>query len=86
MAVFLDVKKAYDCVDRERLLELISNFGINGKMLRWLKYFLGKRYNKAILIAEISKKKEFRKEVPQGSPISPLLFNIYLSELKAVVW
>ena len=84
LAVFLDVKKAYDCVDRKRLLEIIEYLGVKGKVLTWLKHFLGKRYNQAIFNNEMSSRREFSMGVPQGSPISPLLFNIYLSEMKRV--
>jgi hypothetical protein len=33
LAVFLDIKKAYDCVDRRILYNMIKKLGIHGKLI-----------------------------------------------------
>ena len=40
LSVFLDIKKAYDCVDRRIIYNMIKKLGINGKMDNWLKNYL----------------------------------------------
>jgi hypothetical protein len=40
IAVFLDIKKAYDCVNRRILYNIIKKLGIYGKLDKWLKNFL----------------------------------------------
>jgi len=38
--VYLDYRKAFDSVPRQRLLEKLKEFGIKGKLRAWLEDFL----------------------------------------------
>lgn len=40
IAVFLDIKKAYDCINRLKLYKFLKYKGLKGKMGEWLKEFL----------------------------------------------
>ena len=45
VGIFLDVKKAYDCVDHSVLLSKLENAGIRGVPLEWFKSFIsGRRF------------------------------------------
>ena len=86
VAVFLDIKKAYDSVNRELLLKVIRRKGVNGKIISYLTDFLGQdRVNVTKFRGTISAENLFRKGLPQGSPISPLLFNIYLNDITQII-
>ena len=85
LAVYLDIKKAYDCVDRQKLLNIIKKFGVKGNIFGYIKFFLGKRYNRVRFKNESSDFVEFKNGMPQGSPLSPILFNLYLSDITETI-
>lgn len=80
VVAFLDISKAYDCVSRPMLVQKLENLGVNARMLAFLQCFLGKRFASVRYDTETSSVHEFQYGVPQGSPISPLLFNIYCAD------
>ncbi|MCU7859181.1 MAG: endonuclease/exonuclease/phosphatase family protein, partial [Candidatus Thiodiazotropha sp. (ex Lucinoma kastoroae)] len=85
LAVFLDIKKAYDCVNRELLVQKLKDLGLKGNIMHYLKEFLSTdRYSRVTYGQQTSKYKKFQYGVPQGSPLSPLLFNIYTMDLKKI--
>ena len=49
MSVFLDMSKAFDCVDHDILLHKMSVYGIRGKSLSWFSSYLNDRYQKVIV-------------------------------------
>ena len=82
VAVFFDVEKAYDMMWGEGLLIRLSKLGIKGRMYRWIRDVLFGRF-KYIYISK--NREEILWETctgtPQGSIISPLLFNILINEV-----
>ena len=73
-AVFIDVKKAFDCIKHTIILQKLENIGIQGNALHWFKSYLKERTQ----YTQIGDKKSDRLEiicgVPQGSVLGPLLF------------
>ena len=75
-AVFIDLRKAFDAMDRGRILEILENYGVGPNILRLIKLF----WLKAELVCRANGRygqgfRQFR-GVTQGGPLSPRLFNI----------
>jgi hypothetical protein len=68
--IYLDLRKAYDGVDRERCVDILRGYGVGCNMLCLLKYF----WNNADLICGAMGRygKPFRsyRGVTQGGPVS----------------
>ena len=81
MAVFLDVEKAYDMLWLEGLLIKIHMLGIGGNMFKWVMDFLNNRSIQVKIGTETSRRCLVENWTPQGSVISPLLFNIMINDV-----
>ncbi|KAL4088598.1 hypothetical protein QTP88_023687 [Uroleucon formosanum] len=80
-AVFLDLSSAYDSVWKNGLLFKLAKV-INCKtLLRLFERLLSDRSFKVHLDGEISKKKVLQNGLPQGSILSPVLFNVYTADI-----
>ena len=80
-ALFMDVKGAFDNVSKERLLCTMEDMGLPPPVLRWTNHFLSKRRSGMAFDGEKEKMRLVTTGIPQGSPISPVLFLIYLKPL-----
>ena len=80
-AVFLDVEKAFDKVWHKGLIVKLHELGISVMFTHWILSFLNERL--ISVKVEDSHSKTFTPVcgVPQGSPISPLLFILYVSDI-----
>ena len=85
LAVFLDFSKAFDMVWSEGLLNKLSLHGVNGRMLRWISDFLTGRSIRVAVGGIISNCFEMQNGTPQGSILSPILFNIMINDLPTPV-
>ena len=77
--LFLDLSAAFDTIDIEKLLEILSDeIGVTGVALQWFRSFLTGRTQKVRIGGEFSKIMEVLFGAPQGSVLGPPLFNIYV--------
>ncbi|CAB3388827.1 Hypothetical predicted protein [Cloeon dipterum] len=84
-AIFLDWAKAFDKVPHQRLLSKLQHHGIDGAALEWLKNFLVCRSQFVRFGGARSEPCVVSSGVVQGSVLGPLLFNVYVSDIPAVV-
>ena len=81
--VYTDFSKAFDKVCHNKLIQVLSSYGIKGRLLCWIKNFITHR-SQAVYIGEAtSGTKEITSGVPQGSVLAPLLFSLYVQRIES---
>ncbi len=80
-ALFLDIKGAFDHVSRNRLLRICQKLGLPRSLCRWIFYFLSDRRIRLLFDNQTSETTQIEIGIPQGSPVSPILFLIYIRDL-----
>ena len=76
--LYLDFRKAFDVVPKERLLAKMHSIGVRDKVLGWVREWLTDRTQKVVLNGKESGLGDVRSGVVQGSTLGPTLFLIYI--------
>eukprot|EP00795_Rhopilema_esculentum_P017922 gene17922-biopygen753 len=80
-AVFIDLRKAFDTVDHERLLSKLLHYGIKNKELCWFESYLFGRTQIVSYDGALSENQAISCGVPQGSILGPLLFTLLINDI-----
>lgn len=82
VAVFLDLKRAFETIDRNRLLSKLRVYGINGTEIKWFESYLSNRTQKTSYNNVVSDEIKNDFGVPQGAKLAAVLFILYINDIK----
>ena len=83
--VFVDLKKAFDTVDHDILIEKLDHYGLRGVAKDWFISYLKGSRQFVVIENETSSTQEILTGVPQGSVLGPLLFLICINDLNTCI-
>jgi hypothetical protein len=79
--LLMDIKAAFPSVAKGRLVNEMKVKRMDGDLIRWTESFLSERTVEMIIEGNAMERHPVEAEIPQGSPVSPILFAIYTSGL-----
>ncbi|QGA12366.1 hypothetical protein EYB26_000010 [Talaromyces marneffei] len=83
--LFMDIKGAFDYVVWSKLRGGLRGTGMDGDLVRWVASFMSNRRAMLVIDGHISEEVPISSGLPQGSPVSPILFVLYVRLLAAAI-
>jgi hypothetical protein len=79
--VFLDIEKAFDTLWHPGLLYKLSKIEFSSNLIKLISSSLSERKFRFSMEGEMSTPRDIKAGVPQGSVLSPILYNLYINDV-----
>ncbi|XP_037290898.1 uncharacterized protein LOC119186339 [Rhipicephalus microplus] len=79
--ILLDIKAAFDSLPHPTILNAVRDLGVTGLLFTYIASFLGGRTMRVRVGGVLSEPRPVSVGVPQGSVLSPFLFNLALADI-----
>ena len=85
VALFINFKKAFDCLRYPTLLEKLKTFKLGDVVVSWVKNYLANRMQTTVVNRLSSPPLKVEQGVPQGSILGPLLYILYANDISFTI-
>jgi len=79
--LLMDINAAFPSVGRGRLIHTMRGKGMDGDLIQWMASILADQMVKMVIEGNVMVIQPVEAGIPQGWPVSPILFAIYMSGL-----